>query len=97
MKTSRFPWLVAAIAALFMAAPASADTTADLQKCRAALSEEGRYDDATQSLRFSHRKGNTRKRTVYMTLRDRETEARHKVACRLERQYITGLTLIPNE
>lgn len=95
MKTTRFPWFVAATAALFLAVPASADTTSDLKKCRATLSEEGRFDNAEQTLKFSHRKGNTRKRTVYLTLRDRDSESRHQVACRLERQHITGITLIP--
>ncbi len=87
--------LVTAGVAFLISAPVMADTTDDVNKCRAALAEEGHFDNSLQSLKFSHRKGNSRKRTVYMTLKNRGNANRQQVACRLERQDITGLTLIP--
>ncbi len=87
--------LIVASAAVLMSAPALADTTEDVNKCRTALAEEGHFDNSLQSLKFSHRKGNSRKRTVYMTLKNRGNDNRQQVACKFERNGITGLTLIP--
>ena len=95
MNKILIPWLAAASAALLLTAPATADTTADVQKCRTALAAEGHFDNSLQSLKFAHRKGNTRKRTVYMTMENRGNGTRQQIACRLERQDIVGLTLIP--
>ncbi len=95
MNKILIPWLAAASAALLLTAPATADTMADLQKCRTVLAEEGHFDNSLQSLEFSRRKGNTQKRTIYMTLKNRGNATRQQVACKIERQNITGLTLIP--
>lgn len=95
MNKTLIPWLAAASAALLLTAPASADTTADLIKCRTALIEEGHFNNDQHSLKFSHRKGHTRKRTIFLTLKDRQTSSRQQVSCKLERAFVTGLTLMP--
>lgn len=81
-------------AALLLTAPAFADTQADIKMCREALAEQGYFDNDLHSLKFSHRKGNTRKRTMFLTLKDREDASKQMVSCKLQRQNVVNLTLI---
>ncbi len=95
MNKIRTPLLAAATAALMFATPAFADTQADLKKCRAALTEQGHFNKDQHSLKFSHRKGNTRKRTVFLTRKDRSDDSRHTVECKLNRKDVIDLSVTP--
>ncbi|MEM7083930.1 MAG: hypothetical protein AAF465_14470 [Pseudomonadota bacterium] len=88
--------IAAGVTALtLMSQPAQASTQDDLKKCRAALSAQGLYDQDQHSLKFSHRKGNTRKRTMFMTLKDRDADSRQKVACQIERKDVIDVAVTP--
>lgn len=87
--------LVALAGVLLICAPVSADTQSDLKDCRAALTEQGLFDAERHSLKFSHRKGNTRKRTMFLTLKDRDSASKQKVSCVLQRKDVIDLELTP--
>ncbi|MFK8031076.1 MAG: hypothetical protein AB8G18_12645 [Gammaproteobacteria bacterium] len=83
--------------ALLLTAPAFAGTQADLTMCRKALAEQGHFDQKAHSLKFSHRKGNTRKRTVFLTLKNRADSTKQTVECKLERKDVIDMTLAPRK
>ncbi len=85
--------LAAVTATLLFATPVMANTQADLKKCRTALTEQGHFDNDKHSLKFTHRKGNTRKRTIFLTLKDRNDQSKQTVACKLQRKDVIDLSL----
>jgi len=93
MSTLRTSLLTAATATLLFASPVFATTQSDLKKCREALTAEGHFDNDVQSLKFSHRKGNTRKRTMFLTLKDLNDGSKQTVACKLQRKDVIDLTM----
>ncbi len=93
MNHIRTPLLALATATLMFATPASATTQSDLQKCRTALAEQGHFDNDQHSLKFSHRKGNSRKRTMFLTRKDRSSNLKHAVECKLHRTDVIDLSV----
>lgn len=81
--------------ALLFAGPAFATTQSDLKSCRTALAEQGHFDADQHRLKFSHRKGNSRKRTVFMTLKSRSDASKSEVACVLQRKDVIDLAVTP--
>lgn len=95
MNKIHTPFLVAATATLMFATPAFANTQADLKTCRAALTEQGHFDNNLHSLKFSHRKGNTRKRTMFLTRKDRSDNSKYTIQCKLHRKDVIDLNITP--